>query len=603
MENPSLAVVEEVEDFYERIEAPKFVDFTISDSSFPDHRSWFCARIGCDQKHEEIDPDELRRSFMLRVMTARSPNVRFQRALNRQGLRANTKCPQSVPAKSTKNGISRMSTLNSIKEKITMSKLKQHPISSFRETPIQKRAKLPTLTSEKKQNTTSKKNSHAKYLKIPDTFVASKDRNLVKSAGSSKVPISKICSDKKKKKKINTGGESKRMSPCSYAIGSNKCKGSSISSKNITAVGSKIGNHNILREAEQNVMKGFQIVAGSNGPENLVENNTNAVKRTNEELLVVTNYKIVSQSEASINPSKDEVENRDLKVSSGVSNQTKTTCNVTNDDDKENTLFKDYKLISDSEASINPSKDRVENRDLKVSSGVSNEIKTACNVTNDDDKENTLFTSVNNNLQPKVAISKVKSLQFQNSNPQEAQNKAFQAVKPKRTTNPKPFRLRTDERGILKEANLERKLKVEFRKEPATLFNNIQETNSQAKFANSTQAHKLDSKKQKIIQESHCKSLKMASTKQQLKITSAGEERKAPGYMQGRKPAKIPKEPKLQLQGKGPATIPLQQFPRNQCSTCKEKSLQQFPRNQCSTESMCRRTASGGGLKWPLHEI
>ncbi|XP_020595717.1 uncharacterized protein LOC110035770 [Phalaenopsis equestris] len=241
-----------------------------------------------------------------------------------------------------------------------MSKLKQHPITSLRETSIQKRAKLPTLASANKQNTTSNKKSHAKYLKTSDTVVASKDRNLVKSAGSSKDPISKICSEKKKKK-IKTGGERKRL-----------------------------------------------------------------------------------------------------------------------------------------------------------------------NVTNDDDKENNLFTSVNKNLHPKVAISEVKGLQFQNSNPREAQTKAFQALKPKRTTNPKPFRLRTDERGILKEANLERKLKVEFKKEPATLFNNIQETLSS-----------------QICQ----------------KYTGS--------QVQGRK-ERLPAACKEES---------LQQFPRNQSSTCKEESLQQFPRN------------------------
>lgn len=34
------------EDFYEMIEAPKFVDFTISDHFIPNDRYWFCSRVG-----------------------------------------------------------------------------------------------------------------------------------------------------------------------------------------------------------------------------------------------------------------------------------------------------------------------------------------------------------------------------------------------------------------------------------------------------------------------------------------------------------------------------------------------------------------------------
>ncbi|MGV7989141.1 hypothetical protein PJP10_32735, partial [Mycobacterium kansasii] len=34
------------DEFYEEIEAPKFVDFTDPDRSRPDDSSWFCVRIG-----------------------------------------------------------------------------------------------------------------------------------------------------------------------------------------------------------------------------------------------------------------------------------------------------------------------------------------------------------------------------------------------------------------------------------------------------------------------------------------------------------------------------------------------------------------------------
>lgn len=36
----------ENEEFYEGIEAPKFVDFTLPDHYRPDDRYWFCLRVG-----------------------------------------------------------------------------------------------------------------------------------------------------------------------------------------------------------------------------------------------------------------------------------------------------------------------------------------------------------------------------------------------------------------------------------------------------------------------------------------------------------------------------------------------------------------------------
>lgn len=51
-ENRFLPIIEEEEieiddDFYEKIEAPKFVDLTAPDKRHPDDdRHWFCARFG-----------------------------------------------------------------------------------------------------------------------------------------------------------------------------------------------------------------------------------------------------------------------------------------------------------------------------------------------------------------------------------------------------------------------------------------------------------------------------------------------------------------------------------------------------------------------------
>ncbi|AQK73800.1 hypothetical protein ZEAMMB73_Zm00001d017715 [Zea mays] len=49
--------------------------------------SWFYLRVGCDQSHEQVDPEALDRSFLMRVMAARSPNVRLQKAIDRKNQR------------------------------------------------------------------------------------------------------------------------------------------------------------------------------------------------------------------------------------------------------------------------------------------------------------------------------------------------------------------------------------------------------------------------------------------------------------------------------------------------------------------------------------
>ncbi|XP_075492640.1 uncharacterized protein LOC142530711 [Primulina tabacum] len=76
---------EEGEEFYENLEAPKFVDFTVPDHFHPDDGYWFCLRVGCDKKHEEeMDHEAIYKNFVLRVMAARSPNlVRLRKALGK----------------------------------------------------------------------------------------------------------------------------------------------------------------------------------------------------------------------------------------------------------------------------------------------------------------------------------------------------------------------------------------------------------------------------------------------------------------------------------------------------------------------------------------
>ncbi|KAJ4881104.1 Uncharacterized protein Rs2_38159 [Raphanus sativus] len=122
MEEFEHMIVEEFkeEDFYETIEAPKFVDLTSPDHHLPegDDRYWFCSRVGCDQKHEEfMDSEAIYKRFVLRVMAARSPSVRLRKALYRKDFSVDPKCPDTVPAKPSRSRVSRLAMISSIPHK------------------------------------------------------------------------------------------------------------------------------------------------------------------------------------------------------------------------------------------------------------------------------------------------------------------------------------------------------------------------------------------------------------------------------------------------------------------------------------------------------
>ncbi|ESQ55739.1 hypothetical protein EUTSA_v10024666mg [Eutrema salsugineum] len=121
MEQFEHMIVEEFneEDFYETIEAPKFVDLTAPDHRPEgDDRYWFCSRVGCDQKHEEfMDSEAIYQKFVLRVMAARSPSVRLRKALYRKDFSVDPKCPNTVPAKPSRSRVSRLAMISSIPHK------------------------------------------------------------------------------------------------------------------------------------------------------------------------------------------------------------------------------------------------------------------------------------------------------------------------------------------------------------------------------------------------------------------------------------------------------------------------------------------------------
>ncbi|KAI9402549.1 hypothetical protein POPTR_001G287800v4 [Populus trichocarpa] len=153
------------EDFYENIEAPKFVDLNAPDHYHPgDDRYWFCLRVGCEQKHEEeMDSEAIYKKFVLRVMAARSPNIRLRRALYRKDSSANIKCPQTVPAKSSKPRVSRLALISSISKRMVDPKVRVKSLAKQNTTP-NVRAKQSVVS---KALTTPR---NKKRLSNPDAF-------------------------------------------------------------------------------------------------------------------------------------------------------------------------------------------------------------------------------------------------------------------------------------------------------------------------------------------------------------------------------------------------------------------------------------------------
>ncbi|XP_057976828.1 uncharacterized protein LOC131163977 [Malania oleifera] len=160
------------DEYYEKIEAPKFVDFKSPDyRRRPNDRYWFCSRVGCDQKHEEeMDPEEIYKNFVHRVMAARSPNVRLQKLQNR-------KCPLSAPAKPSKP---RLALISSISHKIATAKSTHFPKASS--TPKAKAIAKQSDGAAKALTTPRNK----KCLPSPDPFRSVRNPKAINATGVTK---------------------------------------------------------------------------------------------------------------------------------------------------------------------------------------------------------------------------------------------------------------------------------------------------------------------------------------------------------------------------------------------------------------------------------
>ncbi|KAI5576827.1 hypothetical protein BDE02_09G071400 [Populus trichocarpa] len=479
------------EDFYEKIEAPKFVDLNAPDQYHPgDDRYWFCLRVGCDQKHEEeMDSEAIYKNFVLRVMAARSPNIRLRKALYRKDSGANIKCPRTAPAKSSKPRVSRLALISSISKKLVDQKVKVKPLAKRNATP-NVREKQSSVAS--KALTTPR---NKKRLSNPDAFRSVRNPKAMDIANSRVVAkalfrspnksvstktlieldttVKKICAGVKKfevtdgKKHANTPlpPNALRKQPRGREVKSRvydgplsrNCKGKNLKQYHGPMPQKGAGNNFSdmeIQEKSRNVSRGVCSTAkcdeGNNPHEpSLVENKAEALSDANEN--TQSNYeergsgendvpKLLASSEEGNETS--EIHGEEDEMNSSLD---KGTDGIMESNDRKHILISDDKE-NDSEAMESDSKENAsasdDNRDMDLNTG---HLKRQTLGKHESVKSTQMIAKAMRKPSKENFVTDATGVQ------------GLKHGKPK-PTNPKPFRLRTDERGILKEATLEKKL-------------------------------------------------------------------------------------------------------------------------------------------------
>ncbi|KAL7602447.1 hypothetical protein Lser_V15G24429 [Lactuca serriola] len=420
---------EDDEEFYERIEAPKFIDFTKPYPFRTDDRYWFCSRVGCDRKHEEeINPEEISKNFVLRVLAARSPNIKLRRALNRD--QSSMKCPLSAPAKPSKPRIPRLAGVScSISQKISDQQSNIRPCSKVGSTPVAKTrqvaAKYMTTPRNKKclpnpnscqsvpnPKTTTVDVAKNRTLAKALVFHSPKKAISLKKSVELRTPLKKICEGMKRleiasqkktsksiKSKLTEDSSRKQVKICR----SDKKSKDLAPSKSTKTPTKKIPNHNESGDMDVDVK---------------TEEDLQPKETSDNSIPHASKAEIISL------PNLEDKENM-----GSVEHHSKE-----DDDEKENA-----RNLEDKE-------------DMGSLEHHSNEDDGKENVPNPQDNNRFKNQPLGNKILGKETLKKNKVVQ--------TARPALPKCKKPQPTSVKPFRLRTDERGILKEAILERKLNL-----------------------------------------------------------------------------------------------------------------------------------------------
>ncbi|CAN6291721.1 unnamed protein product [Urochloa humidicola] len=394
--------------FYEDIQAPKFVDLTAPDAGRPnDDPAWFCIRVGCDQSHEQVDPEALDRSFFMRVMAARSPNVRLQKAVSRRNQSSTLKCPHSAPPKPPRARFARLSAATEATDKaVAKPKPRVQRICALQASPIRTKAARIEAPSARKKALTTPRSKTVKPRQDP--FLSVKNQKEPIAAASRKGTVVKALFMSTPKKEL-------ARTPAKQ-----KCK------EAVSEVCSKLKKLNLgCREVPSRYMcpktakKGEETAAAKSAKKGQ-EPRTNAKK------------KILGRSVKCANAEPNE-ENQNGRGNTTADENSRAQTARPNEQRK--VVLQELR-VQELHAS------RAEDDNKENVSNVVQAVEEALNNSHAEDENRPLEN--NENVPLKVA---------------KMQNKVHpeQAGKLKKTTNPRPFRLRTDERGVQKEAKPEKR--------------------------------------------------------------------------------------------------------------------------------------------------
>ncbi|KAK9060319.1 hypothetical protein SSX86_021023 [Deinandra increscens subsp. villosa] len=491
------------EEFYERIEAPKFVDFTKPYTYRTDDRYWFCSRVGCDQKHEEeINHEEISKNFVLRVLAARSPNVKLRRALNRE--HSSIKCPLSAPAKPSKPRIPRLAMVSSlISDKNGDTQRKIGPCSKVSSTPVAKSRQVAAkyMTTPRNKMCHPKPNSF-RSIQNPKTatvdvpksrtvakalvFHSPKKAIILKRSVELQTPLTKICEGMKRlgiasEKKTLKGSTSKPKKPETEESSRRQLKtcrsekkSKDLAPSNSTQTRNKKNPSYKCQSTKYQVVD-VKLSDGStsefNKKEDLHPHETSETSNSHPALGAVIND--LSNRDDKENMVSAEDHSNEVGIDDGNENalnpeDNNRSCNQPLGDKilgkeilKKNKVVQTAGPHETSETSnshalgavINDLSIRDDKENIASAEDHSNEVGI------DDGKENALNPEDNNrsNHQPLGDKIHGKEILKKNKAVQTTGPGLMKCKKPK-PTSIKPFRLRTDERGILKEAILEKKL-------------------------------------------------------------------------------------------------------------------------------------------------
>ncbi|KAJ7946829.1 Neurofilament heavy protein [Quillaja saponaria] len=389
-------------------------------------------------------------SACVSVMAARSPNVRLRKALNRKDPSTNLKCPLTAPAKSSKLRVSRLALISSVSQKMIDNKEKAKPVPKVSATPNSKvkqsstMAKAFTTPRNRKRlsnpnNFRSVRNQKPSNIVVPKnrvvakTLVFNSPKKAVKTKSSVelKTPIKTLCSTMNK---LEINGGKKHVAGKQLPIAASR--------KQLKGREAPLCHERLELEHDSSNME-IEEKSRNGSFGRCIASDTSESSKGNEDevclkTLPVGNFlsKVSSDSSRDIN-----------SLSSSDGNK---AC-------EESDHGKKPKSSSD----MGKVPVAMESDDKENVSGFSDDKENNNLVIENNEKENPSVSDNNRvlNLNDNTILGKQeRSTKTQKKSISAATGAQVVKYRKPKPTNPKPFRLRTDERGILKEAHLEKKL-------------------------------------------------------------------------------------------------------------------------------------------------